>query len=375
MKLFVMCSFGLEPLLINELAELGCKETKEGFCGVHVLDASMEDVYRINYCSRLASRVLLPLLRFYCEDKDTLYKKTLSVNWGNYFKKNLTFAIDSNVNHENLRNSLFAAQVVKDAICDKLKNDCGYRPDVDLQNPDIQLNLFIHEKEAIISLDTSGQPLHKRGYRKHTGAAPMQETLAAALLTIAGYDETKVIVDPCAGSGTLLIEAALMASKTPPGYLRQKWGFENHPNFDNQKWNQIKIEADSKKKKLKQGFFWGLEREKEITSFCRANSKAAGFEKDIIIECENFINHTPKADYNFLICNPPHGKRLASEDDLVPLYKALGDFMKQKLHKPAKGFIFTSSAMLSKRVGLQTKKRHIIKSSGMEARLLEFDIY
>ncbi len=375
MKLFIMCGQGLEPLLEEELIELGIQNTQRGFCGIYVDNASMTDLYTINYCSRIASRVLSPLLFFRCIDSESLYKKTVSVDWGSIIKKGASMAIDANVNHPKIRNSLYAAQVTKDAICDRLRKDHGFRPIIDTQLPDIQINLFINNSEATISLDTSGQPLHKRAYRLRAGAAPMQETLAAALLRIARYDGKSVVCDPCCGAGTLLIEAALIASKTPPGYLRKHWGFFFHPNFDEAQFLAVKQNADNKKKELSKGFFWGIEREPEIADFCRANCEEAGFGDVIDISAKNFMSHTPKAPINFLITNPPHGKRLASEQSLIPLYRGLGDFMKQKMQKPARGFIFTMSHALAKEVGLQAKRRHVIKSSGMDARLLEFDIY
>ena len=375
MSLFVMCAHGLETLLIKELEELGYEGLSEGYCGVYVAKSSMKDVYKINYSSRLASRVLMPLLNFKCFDKNTLYNKGLSIKWENYIKKDHSFSIDANVRHYSLRNSLFAAQVLKDAICDRLRDRYGFRPNVDLKNPDIQINLFIDNEEAVISFDTSGQPLYKRGYRLYTGEAPLQETLAAALLKIANYNAGDITIDPCCGSGTLLIEAALVATNTPPGYMRTSWGFLLHPDFNKELWLQIKDEADSKKQSLNPGFLWGLEKESEVANFCKANIERAGFKNLINIECQDFNSHTPSAKYNLLISNPPHGKRLGNEGDLVPLYRSLGDFMKNKISKPGRGFLFTTSKFLGKEVGLKAKRRHVISSSGLDARLLEFEIF
>ncbi len=375
MSLFITCGQGLESLLAEELNELGFSKLELGYCGVYVDDDSMASIYEINYRSRIAGRVLLPLFDFACRDKSDLYKKTLDFSWENYFKDDYTFAIDANVQHDRFQNSLFAAQVMKDAICDRLRDTLGERPSVDLKSPDIQLNLFIYEGRAIISFDTSGQPLYKRNYKIHTGAAPLQESLAAAFLRIAKYTGDEILVDPCAGSGTLLIEAAAIATHTPPGFWRREWGFFKHPHFNREDWLRVKERANSSKIPLKKGLIWGLEREPEIADFCRMNIEHAGFGEKIEVIHGNFSSHEPQAPYNFLITNPPHGKRLASEEALIPLYRSLGDFMKQKLTAPARGFIFTSSKMLSKEVGLAAKRRHVIASAGMDARLLEFDIY
>ena len=375
MNLFVTCSPGLENILAAELNQLGFSDTKNSYCGVYVNNASITSVYHINYCSRIAGRVLWPLIEFKCFNKDDLYKNIKRFDWSVFFNNQQTLAIDANINHHNLKNSLFAAQVMKDAICDSLKESKGFRPFIDLKNPDIQLNLFIYDNKAVVSFDTSGAPLYKRGYKTYTGQAPIQESLAASLLKIANYQGDEVFIDPCCGSGTILIEAAMMASDTPAGYFRKSWGFFNHPDFNEQEWLKIKQHLDSKKKILNKNLFWGIEREPEIGGFCLMNIKNTGFSDVINISNESFINHTAKASYNFLLTNPPHGKRIADELSLVPIYRALGDFMKQKMALVAKGFIFTSNKMLAKEIGLASKRRHIIKNSNLEARLLEFDIY
>jgi putative N6-adenine-specific DNA methylase len=375
MSLFVTCGQGLEELLASELVELGHKEVTLGYCGVYVKDTSQKTIYSINYRSRLASRVLLPLFRFRCRDQRDLYENCFDFDWGQFFTMDQTFAIDANVQHRLLRNSLFALQVLKDAICDRLREATGSRPSVDPKNPDIQLNLFIDNDEAVVSFDTSGQPLHKRNYRLDTGAAPLQETLAAALLRMARFDPAGAAIDPCCGSGTLLIEAALMATNTPPGYLRKSWGFFAHPEFDREAWQKAKDTADAMKKPLKPKSLWGIEIDRDVAQICRANIKNAGLSDAIEIICAPFQEHVPVASYNFLITNPPHGIRLGAEEELKPLYRGLGDFMKQKMSKPSRGFIFTTSKLLGKEVGLSAKRRHVISSSGMDARLLEFDIY
>ena len=212
-NLFVTCSGGLEELLEQELQELGYT-TQPGFRGVYVFNVSMREIYHINYCSRIAVRVLLPLRKFKCYDKKSLYFEVSKVDWTEYIPKDKTFAIDANVKHRNIKNSLFAAQVVKDVICDQFRDKFGYRPSVDLKFPDVQLNLFINQDNAVLSFDTSGEPLYKRGYRQQKSEAPLQETLAAAMLYSIGYSGKEALCDPCCGSGTLLIEAAMVATNT-----------------------------------------------------------------------------------------------------------------------------------------------------------------
>ncbi len=375
MPLFITCGRGFEHLLDSELSELGFAQNEIGFCGVTVKDDSLSAIYKINYCSRIAGRVLLPLISFPCSDKRALYQNSLKYDWTKIFAKAQTFAIDANVQHPTLRNSLFAAQVLKDAVCDQLRTLQGTRPNVDIKDPEVQLNLFIDHDHAIVSLDTSGQPLHKRGYRKATGDAPLQETLAAALLRMAQYDPAQTFIDTCAGSGTLLIEAALIASNTPPGYLRKQWGFFAHPQFSESDWLLVKREADALKKPLANHRIFGCEIDPSVLRIANANIDKAGFANELTLYLTDFANHIPQTPYQFLLTNAPHGKRLGSEETLSSLYRDLGHFMKQKMAKPARAFVFTSSTKLAKEIGLAPKRRHVITYGGLDARLLEFDVY
>lgn len=375
MDLFVTCGQGIEPILSKELQSLGYMQLKEGYRGVYVLNVDHEAIYRINYLSRLAGRVFMPLSQFRCRDAKALYKAAMDINWLDYIPQGKTIAIDANVKHPLLQNSLYAAQVVKDAICDQFREKTGERPSVDTRNPDVQLNLFIHDQSCVISFDTSGQSLHKRGYREETVEAPMQETMAAALLMLAGYQGTEIFYDPCFGSGTLIIEAALMASRTPPGYLRTKWGFLSLPDHSQEQWLKIKAEADQQKIPLNKGHFFGSDNNKKAVHATKVNLRAAGIHQFVEIANCDFRDYTPPVAPNFVIANPPYGKRLDEVEHLRPLYRALGDWMKQKTAKPARGFVFTGSFELTKEVGLSASRRHVLDNGGIESRLLEFDLY
>lgn len=375
MNLFVTCQSHLEELLQAELKSLGYSDTKIGFRGVYVNTDSIHAVYKINYCSRLASRVLFPLLKFRCKNRNDLYQATASIDWKPILKNGKTIAIDANVDSREIRNSLFAAQVVKDAICDQAMERTNMRPSVDTANPDVQLNLFLQKDHAVLSLDTSGAPLNKRGYRQEAGEAPIRETLAAALLKIGNYQPDNIMIDPCAGSATFLIEAALIASNTPPGIFRKKWGFFHHPEYREENWLKVKIEEDGKRIPLKKGHFFGVEINKNTHRIALGNLKASGMHPFITISLGDFKEFEPLPAPNFLITNPPYGKRLEEEGHLISLYRALGDFMKRKIAKPGRGFVLSASQALSKEVGLAAKKRHIVDNGGIDARLLEFDIY
>lgn len=373
--LFVSCAPALESLLMEELQELEISSLHIGYRGVYVDEWDWTTIYKINYASRLASRVLLPLVRFRCFDRRSLYRQAMEIDWSQFLKDGLTFAIDANVHHRELRNSLFAAQVVKDAICDQMRQRTGKRPSVNVQNPDIQINLFIQHQNAIISFDTSGEPLHKRGYRQETVEAPMKETLAASILRLAHYTKDQIFLDPCCGSGTLLIEAALMATHTPPGYLRKQWGFMRHPQYQAPEWLKVRNQIDTKRSSLSSQHLFGIDRSQTAIRACKINLKAAGFSKEIEVQQADFREYTPAISPNFILTNPPHGRRLEEEEQLRPLYRALGEFMKHKCLKPGHGYVFTSNLDLAKEVGLAAKKRHVLNNGGLDSRLLEYDIF
>lgn len=373
--LFVSCSSGVEPLLVQELAELGFNNSTVGFRGVYVAWSSFEDIYRINYCSRLAGRVLMPLARFRCRDRHALCRGVDAINWIDYIPKGKTFAIDANVSHREFNNSHYAGLLVKDVICDQFREKTGSRPNVDVKTPDVQINLFMHNDLAIISYDTSRTPLYKRGYRQESVEAPIQESLAAALLRLAAYQGNEIVYDPCCGSGTLLIEAALMATHTPPGFLRTDWGFMLHPQFSNIEWLKVKNKADAQRTPLPKGLLFGTDVNKNAVHVSKVNIRAAGFHPSIEVVQADFRDYTPPTPPNMIITNPPHGRRLDDEEFLRPLYRSLGDFMKQKAAKPARGFIFTGSLELSKEIGLAAKRRHVLDNAGIESRLMEFDLY
>lgn len=375
LPLFVSCAPALEPLLRDELSEMGITALHVGYRGVYVDEWDWKTIYKINYASRLASRVMLPISRFRCFDKRSLYRHAMEIDWPQYLREGCTFAIDANVNHRELRNSLFAAQVVKDAICDQMRQRTGRRPSVQVQQPDVQINLFIQQQNAIISFDTSGDPLHKRGYRQETVEAPMQETLAAAILRLASYQKENVMLDPCCGSGTFLVEAALMASNTPPGYLRARWGFMRHPDFDSAEWLKVRNQIDERRIPLEPQHLFGIDKSQTAVRAAKINLKAAGFHQQVSVEQSDFREFTPSISPDLIIANPPHGRRLEEEEQLRPLYRELGDFIKRQCTKPGKGFVFTSNLELAKEVGLSAKKRHVLNNGGLDSRLLEYDIF
>jgi putative N6-adenine-specific DNA methylase len=349
------------------------EELKLRRSGVQV-NGTLTEAYRINLGSRIASRVLMPLRRFRCPDAKALYQEVSSIDWRPYFKRGQTFAIDHHV-HQNadLRNSMYAAQIVKDALCDQLRKKTGKRPSVNTEAPDVRLDIHVFKDRATLSFDTSGAPLNQRGYRKGKGgAAPLRENLAAALLRLAGYTGETGVTDPCCGAGTLLIEAAWIATRTPPGCLRRRWGFQGHPDYDAKAWEEERARQDAQRRTVSQPFV-GIEL--KGPGDAERCAKQAGVNDLCKWYRGDFREVYPEELTHFMITNPPYGRRIGESERLVELYRALGDFMKQRVLTPGKGLVFTGNLTLAKQVGLRSNKRHIVNNGGVESRLLEFDLY
>ncbi len=364
-NIFVTCPPGLEDLLAKELTSLGLKALSHGYGGVFV-KKEMRAIYRINYGSRLATRVLLPLANFPCADRQALYEYACKIDWLSYMSLDKTFAIDANVSHPALKHSLYAAQVVKDAICDTFRNKKGARPSVSLTSPDVQLNLFIQNGRATISLDTSGTPLFKRGWRKHSAQAPLQESLAATILLLAGYSVQEILCDPFCGSGTLLVEAALMATNTPPGFFRTHWGFFHLPNFSSQEWEEEKRELQSRRIPLEKGRIFGSDKDPVVISKCRENLEQVGFAGQIELETKDIRSYFPSSRPTLITCNPPYGKRLQSSIDA---YSALGEFLRSRCAPSRRAFFVCPSTEEAHATKLHAKERSSFLNGGLPVTL------
>jgi putative N6-adenine-specific DNA methylase len=364
-ELFVSCSRGLEGLLEEELKNLGVQKTRQGFLGVYV-PREIRYVYLINYCSRIASRVLWPILQFSCDDQNMLYGASRKIPWERYLTPEMTFAIDANVSHPKLRNSLFAAQVMKDALCDSFRDRLGHRPSVDIKNPDLQLNLFIHNRKSIISLDTSGSPLYKRGWRHYPTEASIQETLAASILSSIHYSASERLCDPFCGSGTFLIEAAWMASHTPPGFLREKWGFFHLPEYKQEEWLAFKRHRDAKIKTLPPSFLFGADKNPETIAICRKHLEIAGVSSCVSVEAANIKYYHPPLQPTQLIANPPYGIRLEASEEI---YTALGKFL--QTHQVPKAHILTPSELGLDKTGMKIANETELSHGGLSVFLFD----
>eukprot|EP00029_Vermamoeba_vermiformis_P011298 TRINITY_DN6172_c0_g1_i2.p1 TRINITY_DN6172_c0_g1~~TRINITY_DN6172_c0_g1_i2.p1 ORF type:complete len:312 (+),score=6.88 TRINITY_DN6172_c0_g1_i2:60-995(+) len=307
-SLFVTCARGLEPILANELTALGYKRPVQKFRGSLLSFSNPEEtlhaVYRLNYTSRIAMRVLYPIRKFFVSNKDDLYHQVKKINWSNFLRVDQTFAIQSNVSdNKAFDNSLYVTQLTKDAIADHFYRLHKKRPSVDKESPDVQLNLYIHREEAILSLDTSGVPLYKRGYKESNTEASLAENLAAALLQLAGWTnerysaENTVYCDPFVGSGTILSEAMMIASNMPAGFKREKFGFHSMPDFNEQTWLDMKQKEDAKIIDIppvhKQCKFVAADIDPEAVKMTRTNLKALGIENSVKLTCASITEYDP----------------------------------------------------------------------------------
>ncbi len=360
-ELFITCPENLELLLHDELRSLGLKDPRKGFRGVYA-PISMHAVYTANYCSRIATRVLCPLMSFSCRNRNDIYQATREIPWVKFFKTNETFAIDANVTHPNLTNSLFAAQVMKDAICDQIREKIGNRPSVNVKNPDIQLNLFIHYNKGVISLDTSGAPLFKRGWRAASTTTSIQENLAAALLFQAGYKYDTVLCDPFCGSGTFLIEAAMIATRTPAGYYRNQWGFSRLPQFNQSEWESFKQEKDMLRIPLEKGKIFGADKDLRTLQACKDHVRKIGCTDSIALQHADIIRYAPSISPTLIITDPPYGKRLETSRTI---FRELGEFI-NRVHSPSTtAFVLAPDGRYLEATGIEIYKEFPFSHGGL----------
>ena len=363
----------LKELAKEELIQLGAEHIKETYRGLY-FKADKKILYKVNYQSRLLVRVLAPIITFKCHSDKYLYKTAYNnINWEDFLSENSSFFIVSNVSNSNIKHSKFAAQRLKDAIADYFKKKRGIRPSVDKNSPDIFINLFIRNNKATISIDTSGGSLHKRGYRKLSVDAPMSEIVAAALIKLSEWKGETPLYDPFCGSGTILCEAFMYITNTPSGIFREKFGFENLPDFDFNIWERIKTDALNKIKDIPEGLIAGSDISEKAVNSARKNCSIFGKSNKIKIRKKDFRG-LKFGQSTTIITNPPYGIRLKTEEPIENLYKEIGDFLKREI-KGSSAFIYFGNRELIKSLGLKPKFKKIIYNGGLEGRFVRYDIY
>ena len=317
---------GLEEVLAQELTELGANDIQIGRRMVS-FSGDKEMMYRANFCLRTAVRILKPIKHFKANDADDVYTAVRSIDWSKYLDVDTTFSVDSVVFSQEFRHSKFVAYKVKDAIVDYFRETLGKRPNIRITNPDIRLNIHIAESDCTLSLDSSGESLHLRGYRTATVDAPINEVLAAGLIKLSGWNFDTDFIDPFCGSGTILIEAALMARNIYPGVFRKEYGFEKWKDFDREMFDRI-YNDDSNEREFNHKIY-GYDLNLRAIEAATANAKAAGVADCIALKQQDFKKFTQPSEKALIITNPPYGERITSPD-LLGLYRAIGERLKHE---------------------------------------------
>lgn len=315
---------GLENLLAKELTDLGANNIQTGHRMV-AFTGDKEMMYRANFSLRTAIRILKPIKHFKADSADQVYNAVKAIEWEQYIDNNTSFAVDSVVFSTDFRHSKFVAYKVKDAIVDYFREKTGSRPNVRVTNPDLQLNIHITENNCTLSMDSSGESLHRRGYRQASVEAPLNEVLAAGMIMMTGWNGECDLIDPMCGSGTILIEAALIARGIAPGVFRKEYAFEKWRDFDKELFDRI-YNDDSQEREFTHKIY-GYDINRNAVDIATHNVKAAGLGKEIEIRQQDFHNFEQPAEKSIIVTNPPYGERI-SAPDLLGLYRAIGERLK-----------------------------------------------
>lgn len=374
---------GLEEVLAQELIELGANDVQlerraVSFRGDKAL------LYRANFCLRTAIRILVPIASFKAKDTDALYEHIKALDWSRYMTENSTFAIDATVYSEHFRNSRFVTYRVKDAIADYWIEKAHKRPSVSTQTPDLLFNIHVANEQVTLSLDSSGESLHKRGYRVATTEAPINEALAAGMLLLAGWKGQSDFYDPMCGSGTLLIEAALIARNIAPGVFRQAFAFEKWPDFDAELWSDI-YNDDSAEREFAHKIY-GSDASFYAIQQATKNVKSAGVQKDVElkqIRIEELTTNNLPTSFNsqlstfnspLVMMNPPYGERLASNKDVEDLYAKIGTALKHQF-TGATAWIISSNEAAMKCIGLKPAKKLRLLNGELDCQFNKYELF
>lgn len=371
MKFIAKTLFGIEEVLAAELRSIGASDVEVANRAVH-FTGNRDLMYHVNYCSRTALSVLVPIAEFRIRSTDDLYKSGLRIEWDRYLDPYHTFSIVPVVNSPLFRHTGYAGLVLKDSIADWFRKATGRRPSVDTNDPDIVFNLHISNDQVSVSLDSSVIPLYKRGYRKEQGIAPINEVLAAALILYSGWNSEFSLLDPMCGSGTIPIEAALIASCTPPGKFRQYYGFQRWKDFDENAFKKVKEDCDSKIC-APEVHITGNDISEEAVMNARKNISSAGMTDFITIENNNFADMKAGGEEGFIIMNPPYGQRIKPSES-GQLYNMIGTTFKHGF-PGYKAFLITSDKESLKQVGLKPSSKMALYNGSLECVLVRYDLY
>jgi putative N6-adenine-specific DNA methylase len=361
---------GFEPLLAEELSSLGASRTELGNRGV-TFYGGRALLYRVNLASRLSLRVLLPIMKFEASDTDSVYRMVKRFDWSLHLDNKTTFAIDAVVHSPLFNHSQYVLQIVKDAIVDRFREKTNLRPSVNRENPDILINVHISGKWVTLSLDSSGGSLHKRGYRTGHFEAPLNEVLAAGMVMLAGWKGETPFLDPMCGSGTLAIEAALIAASIPPGIFRKQYGFENWKDFDRELLehviNGLRTEKDVKVS------ITASDVDPQAVALTKLHVKQMDLERIITVEERDFNTTSGIREETTLIMNPPYGERIIP-DDIEALYGSIGSTLKHN-YPGSDAWILSSSKKALGKVGLKPSKKQVLFNGPLECSYVNYKTF
>jgi putative N6-adenine-specific DNA methylase len=371
-RFFAQAARGLEEPARAELEELGARDVEVSASGLYFRHDTA-GLYRVNYCSRLLSRVLAPLAAFPCFSDSALYEAVRALPWEELLTPERTFAVFASLRESRITHSQFAALRLKDAIADRFRDRCGRRPDVDTENPDVWISLSVRGDQAVVSLDTSNGSLHRRGYRKQSVPAPLQETLAAAMVRLSGWQGEQPLVDPMCGSGTILAEAFMQYCRIPAGFKRERFGFELMPGFDAGAWEEVRRESNAARRGLPDGLIRGSDCDRQAVAAARENLREIPGTRGVAVERKDFRDLAGIANAT-IVCNPPYGVRVGEKERALALAREFGDFLKQRC-QGSTAFVLCGSQDMVKAVGLKPSRRFVLFNGPLECRLLRIEIY
>jgi putative N6-adenine-specific DNA methylase len=363
---FASCPRGLEELLLQELKTFNAENT-HGVPGGVSFSGSWEICYRANLWSRIASRILWRVADFSYRNETELYAAARAVAWPRYFSVQKKIRVNVTAQKSPLKSLEFATLRIKDAVCDRFRDATGRRPDIDRSNPDVRVHGFLETDKGTLYLDTSGEPLFKRGWRTGQGEAPLRENLAAGIVMLTGWRPDEPLLDPMCGGATLLAEAAAMARGRAPG-AKRSFGFENLLNYQLPVWEKLKRE---KPEESANPALFGSDNDARALDDARRNLAAAGVERWVKLEQADVLERVAPATGGVMIANPPYGERMGSLDDLALFYPKLGDALKQRF-AGWRCYLFTADLRLPKLIRLSPSARTPLWNGAIECRLYEF---
>lgn len=366
---FASCPRGLEALLAEELGALSARRTEPVPGGV-AFEGDLSACYRANLESRLATRVLARVGRFPYRSERDVYEAALGVKWPEWFSDRQSIRVDVKAIRSPLKSLEFVTLTVKDAVCDRFRADRGQRPDVDTRSPDIRIQAFLDKETVALYLDTSGEALNRRGYRRDAGEAPLKENLAAGIVRLSGWQPGEALLDPMCGSGTIVIEAAMMALAIPPGHARA-FGFERLAGFDQRRWKEVREAALARRKPVGRLPIFARDRYGDELKKARANLEAAGLADCVELKQADVLDTGAPAAAGVMIANPPYGERIGEEAALAAFYAKLGDTLK-KYYPGWRCYVFSGDTRLPKLIHLSASRRTPLYNGPLECRLYEY---